>query len=47
MVAQKLKQTHGSTVSSDLMAKVPPRQTGYADTILSKDQCIHKLKEIF
>ncbi|KAF7637897.1 CCHC-type domain-containing protein [Meloidogyne graminicola] len=38
MVAQKLKQTHGSTVSSDLMAKVPPRQTGYADTILSKDQ---------
>jgi hypothetical protein len=41
MVAQKLKKTHGTPVASELMAKVPaPRQTGYADTVLSKDQCI-------
>lgn len=38
MVAQKLKKTHGASISNDLMAKVPPKQTGYADTVLSKDQ---------
>uniref|UniRef100_A0A914KYV2 Branchpoint-bridging protein n=1 Tax=Meloidogyne incognita TaxID=6306 RepID=A0A914KYV2_MELIC len=38
MVAQKLKKTHGVPVSTELIAKIPPKQTGYADTVLSKDQ---------
>ncbi|CAK5044583.1 unnamed protein product [Meloidogyne enterolobii] len=38
MVAQKLKKTHGAPVSTELIAKIPPKQTGYADTVLSKDQ---------